>query len=177
MVEQLGTSWPNAGLVVASTVGIYVAFVFLVRIMGQRSLAAVAAFDLAVVVAVGSLIARTSLLREPTLANGVVALVTLFSLQAVIAWLRRFPAVNHLVSRRPVLLVLNGKVLHDNLRNAHLLEEELRQKLRLAGVGSLAMVQCAALERNGSISVIQRGTAMHRDVMLDVEGASIADTR
>lgn len=174
-MEQLGTSWSNVGLVVASTVGIYVAFVFLVRVAGQRSLAAMAAFDLALVIAVGSLIARTSLLSDPTLAQGVVALVTLFVLQAAIARLRRFPVINHVVSRRPVLLVSNGEVLHDKLRDAHLLEEELRQKLRLAGVGSLAVVACAALERNGSISVIQRGTAMHGDVMVDVAGAPTSD--
>jgi uncharacterized membrane protein YcaP (DUF421 family) len=83
--------------------------------------------------------------------------------------------VNYLVSKRPVLLVSDGKVLRDHLRSAHLLEEEVRQKLRLAGVGSLAEVQCAVLERNGSISVIRRGTMMHRDVMADVTGAPLPD--
>jgi uncharacterized membrane protein YcaP (DUF421 family) len=177
MFQQLGTSWSDVALVVVSTVSIYAAFVILVRVMGQRSLATVAAFDLALVVAVGSLIARTSLLRAPTLAQGLIALVTLFALQAAVARLRRFSAVDHVVSRQPVLLVLDGEVLHHNLRRAHLLEAELRQKLRLAGVGSLAVVKCAALERNGAISVIQRGMAMQSDVMIDVAGTHVADSR
>jgi uncharacterized membrane protein YcaP (DUF421 family) len=136
MIEQLTSTWSDLLAVVIATVIIYVAFVALVRIMGQRSLASMAAFDLALVVAVGSLIARTSLLREPTLTQGLVALVTLFALQQIIARLRRFPRINHLVSRRPVLLVVDGAVLHGHLDEANLMEEELRQKLRLAGVGS-----------------------------------------
>jgi uncharacterized membrane protein YcaP (DUF421 family) len=177
MFQQLGTSWSDVALVLVSTVAIYTAFVVLVRVMGQRSLATVAAFDLALVVAVGSLIARTSLLRDPTLAQGLVALITLFALQAAVARLRRFAVVDHLVSRQPVLLVLDGRVLHNNLRSAHLLEAELRQKLRLAGVGSLGAVQCAALERNGAISVIQHGVAMQPDVMTDVAGTDVVDSR
>ena len=176
MVQQLlHTTWSDVALVVASTVSMYLAFVFLVRVVGHRNLATMAAFDLALVVAVGSVIGRTSLLLEPTLAHGLVALVTLFALQAVVGGLRGFPMVNYLVSRRPVLLVSDGKVLRDHLRSAHLLEQEVRQKLRLAGVGSLAEVQCAVLERNGSISVIRRGTMMHPDVMADVTGAPLPD--
>ncbi|WP_168440024.1 DUF421 domain-containing protein [Mycolicibacterium chlorophenolicum] len=154
-----------------ATVVMYAAFVLLVRIMGQRSLASMAAFDLALVVAVGSLIARTSLLQEPTLAQGLVALVTLFVLQYAVSRLRRFRRVNHLVSRRPVLLVVDGAILPDQLRTANLLAEELRQKLRLAGVGSLADVSRATLERNGSISVIRSGARLDNDVMIDVDGA------
>lgn len=171
MIEQLTSTWPDLLAVVVATVIIYIAFVALVRIMGQRSLASMAAFDLALVIAVGSLIARTSLLREPTLAQGLVALVTLFALQHIIARLRRFSRINHLVSRRPVLLVADGAVLHTQLDKANLLEEELRQKLRLAGVGCLADVSRATLERNGSISVIRRGATLNNDVMVDVEGA------
>jgi uncharacterized membrane protein YcaP (DUF421 family) len=175
MSQQLGTSWSNVALVVVSTVSIYAAFVILVRVMGQRSLATMAAFDLALVVAVGSLIARTSLLRDPTLAQGLVALLTLFALQAAVAFLRRFAVVDHLVTTQPILLVKDGEVLHEQLRHARLLEKDLRQKLRLAGVGSLAAVQCAVLERNGVISVIRHGTATQSDVMIDVAGAPITD--
>lgn len=71
--------------------------------------------------------------------------------------------------------MLDGKVLPENLLRAHLLEAELRQKLRLAGVGSLAVVQCATLERNGAISVIPHGAAMQADVMIDVAGAQVTD--
>jgi uncharacterized membrane protein YcaP (DUF421 family) len=175
MFQQLGTSWPNVAVVVVSTACIYAAFVILVRVMGQRSLATMAAFDLALVIAVGSLIARTSLLREPSLAEGLVALLTLFALQAVVARLRRFAVIDRFVTTRPILLVRDGEVLHDHLRHAHLLEKDLRQKIRLAGVGSLAEVQCAVLERNGAISVIRHGTPMQLDVMIDVAGAPVTN--
>jgi hypothetical protein len=44
---QLGISWVDALAVVVSAVGVYVAFLVLVRIVGQRALAALSSFDFA----------------------------------------------------------------------------------------------------------------------------------
>lgn len=170
MWSELGASWPDAGLVVISTAGIYLAFVVLIRVVGQRSLAAVAGFDLALVVAVGSVLARTSLVRQPSLAEGVIAIATMFGLQGLLGMLRKHSRLDMLINGRPILLVADHTVVHANLARAHVLESELHQKLRLAGVGSLADAQCVVLERNGAISVIRTGTRVDEDMISDVAG-------
>jgi hypothetical protein len=106
MWSELGVSWPDAGLVVVSTASIYLTFVVLVRVVGQRSLAAMASFDLALVVAVGSVIARTALL-------GI---------------LRKRGRLDAIMSGSPLLLAAGHEVVHASLARAHILESELRQE-------------------------------------------------
>jgi uncharacterized membrane protein YcaP (DUF421 family) len=148
----------------------YLAFVVLVRTVGQRSLAAMASFDLALVVTVGSVVGRTSLLRDPSLLQGIIAITTLFAMQGLLGTLRENHRVDRLLNSPPLLLVAEQQILRANLARAHILESELRQRIRLAGVGSVAEVRFAILERNGAISVIRSGTPVAADMLDDVVG-------
>jgi uncharacterized membrane protein YcaP (DUF421 family) len=170
MWSELGVTWPNAILVVISTACMYLAFIALVRTVGQRSLAAMATFDLVLVVAVGSVVARASLLRDPSLLAGIIAITTLFVMQGLLGTLRENHRVDLLLHRPPLLLVAEQQILHANLARAHIVESELRQRLRLAGVGSMAEVRVAILERNGAISVIRSGTPVAANMLDDVVG-------
>jgi uncharacterized membrane protein YcaP (DUF421 family) len=69
-----------------------------------------------------------------------------------------------------MLLVAGQQVLHHNLRRAHIVEDELRQKLRLAGIRNFDEVQCVILERNGHVSVIKHGAPITGDLVADVAG-------
>lgn len=50
---DLTLTWEEAASVVISTVGIYAAFLLLLRLVGQRALANLSSFDLAAAVALG----------------------------------------------------------------------------------------------------------------------------
>lgn len=157
MSEEFQLPAEVALTVVVATVGIYLAFVVLLRVTGPRALAGTSSFDLACVVALGAILGRTVLLAEPTLAIGVVALASFLAMQALLGTLRKHPVLFDLMSRRPVLLVLDGEILGDNMRRAHVVEDELRQVIRRAGAAALADVRCVVLERNGTLSVIRSG--------------------
>ncbi len=60
-MASLGVSWTEAGPVVVSAVGVYLAFLVLLRIVGQRAVASMSRFDVAAAVAVGA--ARCSVAR------------------------------------------------------------------------------------------------------------------
>lgn len=47
-------------------------------------------------------------------------------------------------------------------------EDELRQRLRLAGIRHRDEVQCVVLERNGNVSVIRRGELVDPWLLADV---------
>ena len=153
----MGTSWTEAASVALATVVVYLAFVLHVRVLGQRTLASMTSFDVGVVIALGSVMGRTVLLAEPTLAGGLVAMVVLFAAQLLFALARRDRRLDRALNRPPLVLVAHGDVVTGNLQRGHVSEDELRQALRLAGVGHLEDVQAAVLERNGTISVIRRG--------------------
>ena len=122
-------------------------------------------FDFAMTIAVGSLLASTIVTKSTTVLQGGVALFCLYFLQTAIAFLRRriswFSAA---VDNQPLLLMQGEKVLHDNLRRAHLSESDLRAKLREANVLNYSQVKAVVFETTGDISVLHTG---QEDVLLD----------
>lgn len=154
MSEQFQISPETALTVVLTTIGVYLGFVVLVRLVGPRSLTSISSFDFAGVVAFGSVIGRTILLEDPTLMIALVGLATLFTLQGVLGLLRQNPRLDRWLNGAPVLLALDGRLLEANMSSAHVVESEIRQALRRAGVHGLAEVKCVVLERNGAISVV-----------------------
>jgi uncharacterized membrane protein YcaP (DUF421 family) len=147
---------PMTALVaVATTVGIYLAFVVLIRITGPRALTSTSSFDYACVVALGAVLGRTALLKNPTLPIGVIALVTFLCMQALLGAARQRKRLYGWLNPRPVILVSDGRLLVENMRAAHVVEDELRQAARRAGVRGLHEVRCAVLESNGAVSVVR----------------------
>jgi uncharacterized membrane protein YcaP (DUF421 family) len=104
---------------------IYLSFILLVRIVGPRSLTSTSSFDFAAVVALGAVIGRTALLAEPTLAIGLIALATLFTLQALLGLLRQNSAFDRLVHHHPTLLVADGELLRGNMQRVHVVDDEV----------------------------------------------------
>lgn len=155
MSEHFQISVTTAATVVVVTVCIYLTFIVLVRVVGSRSLTSTSSFDFACVVAFGAILGRTVLLAEPTLAIGVVALTTFVAVQAILGRLRRSSRLDQLMNRPAMLLVENGRLVSENIRKAHVTEDEVRQAVRRAGARSLAEVQCLVLERNGVLSVVR----------------------
>jgi len=167
---RLGLSWTEAATVVVSTIGIYLTFLVLIRIVGQRALATMSSFDFAAAVALGAVMGRVILGYTPTLLAGVIGLSTLFTLQAIFGIVRRNPRADTVLSNLPLMLMTGGRLLDENLRKAHIVENELREKLRLAGVRRYDDVALVILERTGAISVLRRGETIGPEIVADVRG-------
>ncbi len=167
---RLGLSWTDAAAVVVSTIGIYLTFLVLIRIVGQRALATMSSFDFAAAVALGAVMGRVILGYTPTLLAGVIGLGTLFALQGLFGIVRRSPRADTVLSNQPLLVMADGRLLDENLRKAHIVENELREKLRLAGVRRYDDVALVILERTGAISVLRRGETIGPELVADVRG-------
>ena len=154
MFDELTTTWETALQVAVATVAVYVGFVLLVRLAGQRSLATLSVADLGCVIALGAIAGRTTLLTNPTLVTGLLALAILVVLRWLTSLAQRRPVARWLRGT-PVLLVADGELIPDGLRRAGVADDELRQQLRLAGVTALGQVRYAALETTGEISVLR----------------------
>ncbi|WP_334173552.1 DUF421 domain-containing protein [Sinomonas sp.] len=171
MLDWLLITPAQALEVAVATAAIYWVFVVLVRVLGQGPLARVSSSDLASAVALGAVLGRAALGRTPNFGGGVVALLTLFAMQALAGQLQRAARSRRLLDSPPLLLMAGTEVLHENLRRSHLVEDELWPRLRLAGIGSPSEVACVILEPTGEISVLRRGTRLDREMMRGVRGA------
>lgn len=155
MSEWFGASWQTIGYVVAGTVAMYCSTFIAARIAGRRTLAQLSAFDTIITIAIGSLLATTSVSREASYAQGAAALVTLLTLQLVVAAARRrIPALRRAVEFEPQLVVRDGEVhLDDSLFGAQLTRGELESALRQQGVFDLSKACVVVLEPSGKLSV------------------------
>lgn len=170
MRELLGITWLEAGAVALATIGMYIALIVLVRLLGQRMLSGMSSYDLAAVIAFGGIIARAALGDAPRLGGGVVALVTLVGLQAISGMLRRTRLGSALIVNRPVLLMAGSDVIEPHMRRCHVTRGELDSRLRLAGISDPSQVGAVVFEPSGALSVIRAGQPISPDVFEMVIG-------
>ncbi len=171
--ELLWISPHEALAVVLGTVGMYLGMLLIVRVLGQRMLGALSSYDLVAIIAFGSILGRAALGEIPVLGGGLVALLTLISLQAVAGAAHLLPGGARIVSTPPVVLMADGQVLAGQLRRAHVSPDELRSRLRLAGIRAHDEVAVALLEPTGSISVLHRGAPIEPELLNGVVGAGL----
>jgi uncharacterized membrane protein YcaP (DUF421 family) len=166
-------SWSDALRVLAVGTAAYLTLVVVLRLSGKRTLAKLNAFDLVVTVALGSTLATILLSSDVSWTEGVIALVLLAALQFVAALISSKSHLGRSVlTARPTLLVLHGRLLHEALRRQRVSPEEVHQAVRCSGVGDLGMVAAVTLETDGSLSVITTQQFGDGSALRDVAGAS-----
>lgn len=160
-------------LVAISAACVYLALVLFSRLAGLRSFAQMTNFDLAATVAFGSITATTAVSTKTSLVQGALALAVLFVMQGVMAQLRRYRAAQAAVDSHPLLLMSGSHVLPGNLARAQMTRNDLRSKLRLAGVTRFEQVGAVVLEATGEVSVLTQepgGPAIDPDLFQRVQG-------
>jgi len=167
------TTTPTAlGMVLVSGVGIYIALLLLTRLTGLRSFSKMSSFDFATTVAFGSIIASTVLSKNPPLASAAFALAVLYALQFSVSRARYLsPRLQRLVDNEPLLLMAGETILKDHLRAARVTEDDLRSKLRMAGVTDRAQVLAVVFETTGDCSVLCKGDRLDPWLLVQVRGA------
>ena len=147
--------WSDIVRVLIVGTAAYVGLVALLRISGKRTLAKLNAFDLVVTVALGSTLSSVLLDGAISWTEGMVALATLVVLQLLVALVTtRVPGARDVVTARPTLLLHEGVILGERLREQRISADEIRQAVRASGAGSLADIAAVVLETDGSLSVI-----------------------
>jgi uncharacterized membrane protein YcaP (DUF421 family) len=166
-------SWSDIGRVLAVGTAAYATVVVVLRLTGKRTLSKLNAFDLIVSVALGSTLATILLSSDVAWAEGAAALALLACLQFAVAWTTtHLNGGRSLVTARPSLLLDDGRLLHDALRDQRVTEDEIRQAVRATGSGDLADIAAVVLESDGSFSVIPASKAGDRSALDGVRRAS-----
>lgn len=167
---MLFDDWSGLGRVLIVGVLAYSALVLLVRVSGKRTLAKMNAFDLVVTIALGSTLASVLLSADVALAEGVLGLTVLITLQLVVAWLSvRVPAIRAAVKAEPTMLLRQGQFCDDALRRQRVTQGEVRQAVRAQGFGGLDEIEAVVLGTDGSFSVISRSSAGSGTALDNVE--------
>ncbi len=164
-------AWEDLVATVLAALLIYAWIVLMTRVSGLRTFAKMSSVDLAVTIAIGSVIATTVLDPAGNFIQGIVALAAMFAIQAAFAHARtRTPAFQKLVTNTPMFLMRDGVVLHDNLATAKVAYPDLLAKLRGAGITSFDEVAAVVFETTGDVSVLKGTGGIDPGILRGVEG-------
>lgn len=169
--EQLGIDLWRIPVVMVAAVGIYLTFLVAVRLFGQRILSPLGGFDAVVIFMFGAVAGRTVLGHPPSLAAGVIGLLTLMGMEALFGAVQDVVGLRRTINPPPTVLIAHGEVLEKTLQRNHITETAIATAARRAGVRNLSEVACMILESNGSISTLRAGEEIDPDLLLGVEGA------
>ena len=146
--------------------------IVLVRIVGLRSLSKMTPFDFVMTVALGSLVAGAA--QADTwlkFAQPLSAMAGLFVAQWIAATLRRKSGrFQDLIQNEPLLLMRDGKILDEAMRQSRVTKSDLVAKLREANVLDYSDVRAVVLESTGDVSVLH-GAKLDENLIEDVRRA------
>ncbi len=178
LVAHLGIELWRIPVVIIAAVVIYLVFYLLIHVFGPRILTGASSFDAAVIIMLGAVAGRVIIGHPPTLAAGVIGLVTLVLLEVVFGSLNssllkatRMRALSRGLVKSPIVVFAHGKRIEHYARRARVSRADLGYAFRRAGAASPADVQCAIMEPNGQISVIRSGSPMDPLILAGVQGA------
>ena len=126
-----------------------------IRLLGRKSLSEMTSYDLA------ALMLMTSVAAEPLVykitSKAMVGVTTLVIISSIIGnlSLKRF---YYKIDSKPTILILDGKIIEENLRKAEMNIPLLLSELRVQGCHDVSDVKYSYLEPSGQISVITKSS-------------------
>jgi len=136
---------------------VYTFLLLLIRMTGKRQVGQLAPFDLVLLLVLSNAIQNSMNGGDNSLTGGLISAVTLVALNAAIGLATyRSKRLEALIEGRPQILIHNGQLYEQVMRDAKLTRHELNSALRQSGCECVEEVRTAVLENNGSISVVPR---------------------
>jgi len=149
---------PLLRIVVVGTLA-YFSLIFLLRLLGKRTLAQLNAFDFVITIAIGSTLGRLITAKGVSLTESITAFLTLIILQYLVSWLTvRSSAIENLVTATPSLLYFRGQFLRKAMQEQRVTQAQLLAVVRDNRIGSLDQVEAIVMESAGTIAVIKKAT-------------------
>lgn len=157
----------NAVLIIASVVAIFAITILITRVFGLRTFAKMSSFDFASTIAIGSILASIILNKDQGILKGALALISIIAFQALFSYLiRKSDFFKNLFTNKPQLLMKDGEIFQDKLKQCNVDQSDLMAKLREANVHQLSDVKAVIFESTGDISVLHNSDDIEIDEII-----------
>lgn len=137
---------------------IYLFLLLVFRASGKRQFSELTTFDLVLVLIIAEATQQGLLGQDYSVTYAAIAIVTLVGVDILFSLIKlRFPTFEKVVDGVPTVLVDEGRVLQDRMRQARVDLDDVMAQARLShGLERLDQVRYAILERDGRISIVPR---------------------
>jgi uncharacterized membrane protein YcaP (DUF421 family) len=134
---------------------VYLFLLVLLRLTGKRQVGQLAPFDLVLLLVLSNAVQNSMNGGDNSITGGMILAVTLVGMNYGVGWLTyRSKRLEGLIEGRPVILIHDGRIDHDAMRQVQMTKHELEAALRADGCAGPEQVRFAVLENNGHVTVI-----------------------
>ena len=127
------------------------------RIMGKRQIGEMQPSELVVAIMISDLATIPMQDVAIPLFSGVIPILTLIVMEIVLSWIslknKRF---RRLMTGKPNVIIHNGKILEEEMKNLRFNMDDLNEQLRIQGYTGISNINFAILETNGQLSIIPK---------------------
>ncbi len=152
---------PYLAIIIRSVV-VYLVIVIGIRIFGKKELSQLSIVDLVFILLISNSVQNAMVGPDNSLEGGLIAAGSLFSINYLLKQLLyRQKAVSSFIQGDPVMLILHGNVIEQNLLREKITIQELKAAVREHGVETIDDVSLAVLEVDGNISILSDNFKKH----------------
>lgn len=152
-------SWLYLLEIAFRTIILYLYTIFMIRLTGSRGIGQLSAFDIVIIIALGSAVGDPMFYPEVPLIHGIVVITVIVLLQrAISVFVMRSDKVEKTFEGEPRAIVDDGHLVLAALQAGTLSEEDVFMRLRRESVEQLGQVKHAYLEHDGSFSIFKYPT-------------------
>lgn len=128
---------------------------FFTKALGKRQIAQLSLFEYITGITIGSIAAYVSMDLESHWALGVISLAVWISMSILIEFMQlKSKKMRDFVDSKAVVLVKDGKILEDHLKQVRVTSDEFLAELRKKNVFNAADVEFALMEPTGEINIL-----------------------
>ena len=135
---------------------VYLVLIAYIRLAKKRFLSQATAFDVVLVIIIGSISSRAISGTAPFFPSLAGTLVLVVVHWIVSYFTKDSKFLSYLTKGRATILIRDGKVDRKALSASHMSDDDLAEDLRQEGVESPSELKSARLERSGKLSVIKK---------------------
>ena len=135
---------------------IYFILLLVFRVSGNRSIGQITAFDFVLLLIISEAIQQAMITTDYSVTNAFLIIVTLVGLDIMLSlWKQRSEKVARVLDGLPVLVIANGKPLHDRMQKERVDESDILHAAREKhGLERMDQIKHAIVEATGGISII-----------------------
>ena len=137
------------------SIAVYIFIVAAIRLFGKKEFAQLTITDLVFILLISNSVQNAMVGEDSSLQGGIISALALFALNYVVKKVTfLYPSIDKLLDGEPITLVYDGKLMLNGLKKSEISIDELMVAVREHGVETIAEVDLAVFEVDGSISIL-----------------------
>ena len=149
------------------TILLYIIIILAIKLMGKRQISDLQTSELVVTLLISNIAAIPMQNTAQPLISGLIPIAILICCEVFISFIMlKNSKFRRAICGRPIVIIKDGKLQQNELKNLRMSTEDLFQQLRQMDVFNIQDVAYAIIETNGQLSVLKKGEKQQPDASM-----------